>query len=418
LTSRPLEEARQLAQQGDVAGAITLLKGCPSTPEVLEQLAFYLSQQGEYKAALEALEEFRAQRPEDGRGHYMTGYQYYKQKRFREAATWFQQSIDLDPKHLKSHFALLNSLAKLGLKREACQPANAILAIWHDLPPSQRTDLTVYARACYLLGKQSLGSRPDSAVEYFQAASDAEPDDAWHHWALGRALVAVGQAEPAVKAFERAASLKPDDKWIELGLAGAAARSGDLERARVLLYRNRNRVRSWEAERAGQVAKRLGDHQLAVEFFTRAAADPGSRGNPRIARQLLDARNAAGLPEVDDSPRWGRVHVVRADGGFGFLVDELDGSRRHFRLPRSRTLAVNDRVRFSPLEREKGPAAELIEDDPDGNRRADDKDRADRAIAPAASAERYRSRRTHFQPRTPTAGRHNRSARGLPTDRT
>jgi hypothetical protein len=79
-------------------------------------------------------------------------------------------------------------------------------------------------------------------------------------------------------------------------------------------------------------------------------------------RELAEARRVAGLPESQpDEPRWGRVQLVRPDGNFGFLVDEVDGARRHFRLPRGRKISQGDRIRFLARDREKGPAAELLE---------------------------------------------------------
>ena len=55
----------------------------------------------------------------------------------------------------------------------------------------------------------------------------------------------------------------------------------------------------------------------------------------------------------------GRVDVVRPDRNFGFLVDEVDGVRRHFRLDNLR-LRVGDRVAYVAIERDKGPAARNV----------------------------------------------------------
>jgi cold shock CspA family protein len=56
----------------------------------------------------------------------------------------------------------------------------------------------------------------------------------------------------------------------------------------------------------------------------------------------------------------GRVDVVRPDKGFGFLVDERDGKRRHFRIKSAQSFRRGDRVRFEPYEAEKGPAARVL----------------------------------------------------------
>lgn len=357
-----LAEAHHCAEREDWRAAVEVLRQTEQTAEVLESLAYYLSLLRDYHGALDVTASFRKLRPDDVRGYYMAGYQFYKQKRFREAVPWFEQALQADPAHMKSRRALINALAKLGRRAEVERAASEVLRIWASLKVEQRRDLSTYARACYILGKASLQRQPELSLEYFDAACKAEPDDAWHHWGRGRALLSLRRVDEALEAHTLAAALKPGDIWIELERARAAAATGAQDAALETLRQNQRRVRSWEAERAGQVARRLGEDRLAVEFFSKAATDPGSGGNDRVVRELAEARRAAGLPESQvDEPRWGRVQLVRQDRNFGFLLDEVDGARRHFRLPRGRKIVEGDRLRFLPRDREKGPAAELFE---------------------------------------------------------
>ena len=55
----------------------------------------------------------------------------------------------------------------------------------------------------------------------------------------------------------------------------------------------------------------------------------------------------------------GEVAIVRADRGFGFLVDD-NGTRRHFRLG-GQQLTVGDRVSFVAVSADKGPAARELQ---------------------------------------------------------
>lgn len=358
-----LSSARDLAEREDWAAAVEVLQSVEPTAEVLDRLAFYLSLSKQYDLALDALAAYRKLRPDDARGYYSTGYQYYRQQRFRECLPWFEQAFDKQPEHLRARLLAMVACRRLGRAKEAVVIANDIVRIWNELAPGRRTEARAFAQACYVLGRDTISDRPDLALEYFEAADKAQPNDAWFLWGKARALNALHRHPEALEALDRAAQLKPSDPWIELERARAVGATGDQARARDVLKRFLSRSRSWEAERAGQVARQLGESELAVEFFTRAASDPGSRGNPRVLTELKAARAAAGLPDApDDGLRWGRIRMVQAERNFGFLVDEIDGVDRHFRLRPGQRVAVGDRIRFRPVVREKGPAAELIQD--------------------------------------------------------
>jgi len=377
-----LEEAQRCADREDWAAAVTVLRRAPATPEVLDRLAYYMSLGKDYAGALAVLDDYRRLRPDDARGYYATGYQHYRQQHFRDAIGWFEKAIERRPDHLRARFCLMNSLNKLRRTKEAVSTASEILGQWHHLESHRRTDTIVYASACYVLGKDTLGKRPELALEYFEAARACQPDDAWYLWGAGRALNALGRPGEALPLLERAASLKPGDPWIELEKTRALGLTGNHDRAVEALGTYRGRARSWEAERAGQVARRLDAPTLAVEFFGRAVAD--TRGNPRTIRELAAARKAAGLTDEPDEPlRWGRVTTVRPEKNFGFLVDERDGLSRHFRLSSGPEVSKGDRVQFTPVEREKGPAAELVGHAPRASRHTRTRKRSPGAAAPA-----------------------------------
>jgi cold shock CspA family protein len=136
-----------------------------------------------------------------------------------------------------------------------------------------------------------------------------------------------------------------------------------------LLGRLSRHCRGWDAYKGGKLAGRLEQRELAVELLERASRDRMTRNEPRVHEALAAARASAPLrarsenasTEPGDVERGeGEVAVVRADRGFGFLVDD-SGTRRHFRLRGQHQLNVGDRVSFVAVSADKGPAARELQ---------------------------------------------------------
>lgn len=129
-----------------------------------------------------------------------------------------------------------------------------------------------------------------------------------------------------------------------------------------MLSRLSGRVAGWEAHKAARAADIAGAIRLAGDFMQRAQGDREVREDGEASRFYAKVR--AELRKGPDTPSvapstlgTGKIAVLRVDRGFGFVVDDTDGLRRHFRIKRNVELQLGDRVRFERLDAQKGPAA-------------------------------------------------------------
>lgn len=89
------------------------------------------------------------------------------------------------------------------------------------------------------------------ALEYFQAAAEADPELFSAHYGIAGVWVRREQFARAVAAFDRALALDPDDGYVLVGLARCHFELSELERAREYLQRAGDRgVNDRELERA------------------------------------------------------------------------------------------------------------------------------------------------------------------------
>jgi len=199
-------------------------------------------------------------------------------------------------------------------------------------------------------------------------AAQHDPGDHDKHYLLGKALRKAGRFEEAAQPLRRALRIKPGQTYIELELAVTLARcdGGEAEAAR-LLGKVERRVNDWQALKAAALAARLSDGPRARRLLDRAARKGFVRRSAAyasVAEQVsaLAAASGAGPADVDDAdePKRGRVDKVNVERGFGFLIDDNDGTRRYFKLPKNLRLRRGEVVIYRPREADKGPAADII----------------------------------------------------------
>jgi cold shock CspA family protein len=164
--------------------------------------------------------------------------------------------------------------------------------------------------------------------------------------------------------------MKPGDLHIELQLAAALAATGEPRRAVTIIRQLQPRCRDWQAYKAGKLALQAGEQKLAVALLRRASKDRVTKGDPKVQQAFKAALAASAEPiessvdtggeQVTAAPAPGTVNVLRPERGFGFLVDDQHGTRRHFRLPGGVDLEVGGRVTFIPFQAAKGPAAHEV----------------------------------------------------------
>jgi len=359
-------QAEALAQSSDWGRAADLLAGSKGSLSVLEKRAYYLSRAGRIDDALAILAEMLTEYPDDFKPYFLTGYQHLKKGDHRQAALWLEQAASRNPTHIPTLDRLAFSLSKAGDHAGAARYATRVIKEWYCLEePQRQLEVRRYVTACCLLGKRYLRSDPQSAVEYYEAAVQNDLTNPWPLYGLGCALGAVGRHVDALAALNRASELKPGDVWIELERAAALIRHGQRESGLGGLILLKPRLNAWEAERGARVAMLAADAALALELIDVAVRSRAVRKHPRVARLRGEAQKRAQESGVTpaaviDELHTGRIDVLQPDRGFGFVVDDRDGARRHFRVRGRVRLTVGDRVKFRPRRGEKGPAAEEL----------------------------------------------------------
>lgn len=349
--------------------ACQLLADAGTDTPVLDKLAFCLSRAKRYNEAYAVLEELQRRQPGEARWPYMLGYQLYEQERYAEALPHFIAAWRANPRHIRNLYRLAQTRLHLGDIDRAMRGATEVLRVWRSLPPdAQQREARTLARASYMLGREQLKTDAASAVPLLEQAASHDPEDHDKHYLLGKALRKAGRGDEAVAPLRRALRIKPAQTYIELELAVALARCDDAnDEAARLLGKLDRRVNDWQALKAAALAARLGDRARARRLLERAARKAFVRRSPAFAA-VAEQVNALG-PAVEAPPdaadaserRCARVDKVNAERGFGFLVDESDGTRRYFKLSKNLRVHRGELVIYRPREADKGPAADDIQ---------------------------------------------------------
>lgn len=364
LMSSPLERAEQAAAVKDWDRAAAFAADAGTSSYAMGKRAFYLSRAGRYDDALVLLGELRAREPSNFRWPYMAGFQHYQREQWQQALDCFRQALILRPDHLPTMWRAAYALHRSGQTAKSQLVASRLLRIWHALDDDAKRERRGLAgKASYLLGKAQLRSDPSGAAKLFEQACDIDPDDPDKLYRLGQSRRRAGQPSEALGPLRRAAKLKPAAVYIRLELACSLNAAGDDDEASRALSAIQRRCRGWDAYKAAGLAMRLGNPALAMQLADRALEHRNCRSEPGVRHLRAQAR-AACPRSVDDSSTGrarGRIDVVRRERRFGFIVDDADGTRRHFRLPRGCAFRRGDRVSFLPVDEEKGPAAKDVQ---------------------------------------------------------
>ena len=164
----------------------------------------------DFSNAIEPLQKYTAERPDDPFAHFQLGYAYAGLRRWEDAKAEFSRSIALDPKMAPAHL-------NLGLVLMDSDPAAAAEAfrLAADLQPGE-------SRPHYLEGYayEHAGNFP-RAIDQYRAALAISPKDYEYHFALGRVLLRTGDALAAEEQFHEAIVERSDSAPARLGLANA-----------------------------------------------------------------------------------------------------------------------------------------------------------------------------------------------------
>ncbi len=164
----------------------------------------------DFAAALDPLQKYIAQRPDEPYPHFQLGYAYAGLKRADDAKQEFSRAISLDPKMAAAY-------QNLGLVLMDSDPAAAANAFLHasELQPTE-------SRPRFFAGfsLEHAGKIPE-AIEQYRAALALSPKDYEAHFALGRALLRSNDAAGAEEQFRAAIASRGDAAPARLGLATA-----------------------------------------------------------------------------------------------------------------------------------------------------------------------------------------------------
>jgi protein O-GlcNAc transferase len=164
----------------------------------------------DFAAALDPLQKYVTQRPDDPYAHFQLGYAYAGLKRWEEAKSEFSRAIALDPKMAPAHL-------NLGLVLMNSDPGGAADSFRRaaDLQPAESRPRFLAGFALEHAGKLT------EALEQYRAALGISPKDYEYHFALGRVLLRTGDATGAEEHFREAVAARSDSAPARLGLANA-----------------------------------------------------------------------------------------------------------------------------------------------------------------------------------------------------
>jgi Flp pilus assembly protein TadD len=187
-----------------------------STREKEDPLAPLLKQANDaidkmdFAAAIDPLQKYIAQRPDEPYPHFQLGYAYAGLKRGDDARQEFSRAIALDPKMAAAY-------QNLGLVLMDSDPAAAASAFLHqsELQPTE-------SRPHFLAGLcLEHGGKFPEAIEQYRAALALSPKDYESHFGLGRALLRTNDAAGSEEQFRAAIAVRGDAALARLGLASA-----------------------------------------------------------------------------------------------------------------------------------------------------------------------------------------------------
>ncbi|MBZ5659540.1 MAG: tetratricopeptide repeat protein [Acidobacteriia bacterium] len=164
----------------------------------------------DFAAAVDPLQKYIAERPDDSYAHFQLGYAYAGLKRAEGAKTEFSRAVALDPK-------LAAGYLNLGLVLMDGDPAAAAEAFRHaaELQPSESRPRFLEGLSLEHAGNLS------EAIGSYRGALALSPNEYEIHFALARALLQSKDAAGAEAEFRSALALRADSAPARLGLANA-----------------------------------------------------------------------------------------------------------------------------------------------------------------------------------------------------
>ena len=272
-----IEKQRQWAQAAELYR--TVLENSSNNQTAKEKLGWCLSRAREYEQAIAVFQDLAKIQPQVAKWPYMIGYQYYDRQQWRESIEWFSKSLSLNSGYITVLYRKGYAHFKLGHVGESLKAFERCRSLWHALSEGmlKEKDKKNCAKAAYYQAQvvikypREIQGGIETAVPLITEAIKLEPKNHNCHYALGKVLLEIGQAEKAIAAFQESDRLSPNQDYVLDRWGRALAKLNRLEEAeeiyqRILLKRPKDYV----LRNLGKVQHQRKDYQCAIETFKKA----------------------------------------------------------------------------------------------------------------------------------------------------
>ena len=254
----------------------------PDDIAVLEKLGWSYSRAALHAEAIGIFENLAQREPQKAKSPYMVGYQYYDQKRWREAINWFDQALELWDAYIVVLYRKGYAHSQLDEVDIAKETLEKCIAAWRNLngEDSER-EAKYYSDACFQLGKLLLSmGQTRNAEKILSESVRYGPPDAYKHYNLGKALLANGKPSEALEQFQNADQIEHNKEYILDYTARAYMALEEYQKAKITLERIplRNR-KAYVWSHIGQIHLRDGQTKKAIDALDRACKSDSDNHN-------------------------------------------------------------------------------------------------------------------------------------------
>ena len=240
-----------------------IAKADPEQFDVFYLLGKFYYESGEFDAAAKAFRRYLAFRPEDAVVHGTLGNVYFRTGKFEPALAEFRLVLSLDPGNLAAQVNVANIRFKQGEYGVAAALYEKLLAAH----PENLGVLFNLASCRYQLAQY------DAAKARYQEFLAARPAHATARYMSGMSLLAMDQTEAARGEFDKLLAQHPRHArgHYRLALLDAAIGKYAAARDRLVMAEEFAPSDPWIAKGLGDVHRKLGDLDAALEAHRRAA---------------------------------------------------------------------------------------------------------------------------------------------------
>jgi Flp pilus assembly protein TadD len=273
----------------------------------------------DFPRAVEALQKYLAEKPEDALAHVQLGYAFVGLTRREEARAEFLRAIALDDKLAEAHL----NLALLLMDQE---PAAAIAPLSKVI---ERKPEQAWPRQLLGTAYERTGKLPE-AVEQYRAAARLDAKNSEVRTGLGRALLNLNRAGEAESAFRDVLQIEPKSAAARLGLAECLLAQHQAEAAAPALAAYLEVAPEDDATRLrlASVLAGLRKYEPALAELDRVDAGRGNTAETlRLRAEILFRQN--NLPEATAALEKA-VQLAPRDAGLRAQLGRLWLERRDF----------------------------------------------------------------------------------------